>query len=271
MGLLSSIFGGGGSNSTSSTTQQTSNDNRTVQDAGGGIAGSGNTFDASTYAYSSNYNDNRSTDSSVRDYSDRRVSVDSSQRDYSDRRVSVDSSLRDYSDRRVDASTVDNSDRSVRIETSDGAFDLVSDLADGYTKAGLAQTAALRDIALKAGTSAGDVYTQALDTARRAQVDAIGVADSATLKAFDLARTSSTQLADSNSAALGFARDTFADVLSWAGKVSDAAGQQAQQAATVAAGAYQSAADTASGNKTLIYVAIGAVALIGAAIVLRPR
>lgn len=62
---------------------------------------------------------------------------------------------------------------------------------------------------------------------------------------------------------------SFADVLDLTKAVVSQAGAQASTAASTAAAAYQSAADTSSGNKTLIYAALAAVAVVGLAVAFR--
>jgi hypothetical protein len=132
----------------------------------------------------------------------------------------------------------DQSDRSIRIDasTDGGAFDVVKHVAD-------------------------DTF----DLAQRAQSDAASFNAAAANRSFDLASSSSAQAYKSNADALGFARGSFGDVLDLAKSVVGQAGTQAKDAAATVTSAYQAAADTATGNKTLIYVAIGAVALVGVA------
>jgi hypothetical protein len=132
----------------------------------------------------------------------------------------------------------DQSDRSIRIDasTDGGAFDVVKDASKA-----------------------------AFDLAQRAQSDAASFNANAAGRSFDLASSSAAQAYRSNADALGFARGSFGDVLDLAKSVVGQAGVQAKDAAATATGAYQAAADTATGNKTLIYAALGAVALVGVA------
>lgn len=157
------------------------------------------------------------------------------------------------------ASFTDSRSTTTNVSTDGGAFDVVRSVADGITRIGVDQVAAARDIALRADTQSSG----AMDFARQAQQSAAGFNELAASKAFDLARSSSTQAFESSGAALGFTRDTFSDVVSLAKDVIGQAGDQAKTVATTAGAAYASASDTSSGNKTLLYAGIAAVALVG--------
>lgn len=173
-----------------SSTATTSNfyDNRQVNDAGGGIVGSGNFQDQSI-----NLTDNTRTDSSIR-------YTDSS---------SQDSSIR-YAD---SSSTNTNNSRTNNSQTT-------------------------------ITTTDGGSVEQAVR----------------------LATTATTGAFKNSGDALGFGRDVLADVVGLAKTVVGQAGSQAEAASSIAAGAYAGAADTSSGNKTLVYAGIAAVALVGAAV-----
>lgn len=217
-----------GSRSKSNTATTSSfYDNRSVVDAGGGIVGTGNSWDQSTTLI-----DGRQT---YTDASDRSQTYTDS---------------RDLSQRFTDLS-----DRSVSISTDGGAFGVVESI-------GLAQADLAREIAAGgAGTSSA-----AVQLARESQQAAAGFNERAAGRSFDLAESSQARAFDASGEALGFARETFADVLGLARNVVGQAGSQAEAAASTAAGAYSSAADTASGNKTLIYAALAAVAAVGLAV-----
>ena len=284
MGFLSGLFGGGNkSTSTSTATTNNNYDQRSVTDAGGGIVGNRNTIDRSNNYTADTYtatldssqrftdNSDRSSRTSYSDSSDR--SVDASQRfsDYSDR--SSRSSYSDTRDQRVDASQrfSDTSDRRVAVDnrniTDGGAFDVVKSVADGVSAIGLGQIDLARDLASRADS----MRSGATDFAIKAQEQAAGFADDTAGRAFDLARSSAAQAYASSGEALGFTRDTFADVIGLASKAVDQAGRQADDAASTAGAAYSSATNTASGNKTLIYMAIGAIALVGAIAAFKAR
>jgi hypothetical protein len=108
-------------------------------------------------------------------------------------------------------------------------------------------------------TDAGSIG-QAFNLAQSSQA----VAFDSTSNALGFANASSGQ-------ALGFARESFADL---AGLAKTVVGQAAQQASAVVdnsakataavASAYQASADTATGNKTLIYAGLAAVAVVAA-------
>lgn len=125
----------------------------------------------------------------------------------------------------------------VTHNTDGRAFEFARDV-------GMAQTEAARAIA-QASASAGN---RALDFATQAQQDAASFNSSALDRTFDLATTSSGE-------ALGLARDAIA-----------AARSSSSDSLATMQTAYQAAADTSSGNKTLIYAALAAVAVIGLAV-----
>lgn len=181
---------GGGKSSTSNQTTSSYYDNRSVVDAGGGIVGTGNTWDQSTNLTS----------------------------------ISVDG----------------------------GAINAIKSM-------GIAQTEAARDIAIK-GAASGSA---AMDFARQAQEDASSYNKAALDRSMDLSDSAQKFAMTANDAALSFAGKNFDKVLGMTQDVVKQASTNASNAADVARSAYQSAADTAAGNKTLIYVAIGAVALVG--------
>ena len=293
---MSGLFGGR-SSATATNTSSQQYDNRSVVDAGGGIAGSGNNWDqSSAYSYaqftadnSQRFTDNSDrsqrtsfTDSSDRsqrtsftdnsDRSQRTSFTDSSDRsqrtsftDSSDRRVDASQSFADWSNRSTTTKT--SNDNRVSISTDGGAFDLVRHVADGITTIGRDQIGYARDLASRADT----MGKSATDFAIRSQEAAVGFADQAAGRAFDLARSSAAQAFASSGDALGFTRDTFASVIDLASKAVDQAGRQAGEAASTAGAAYSAATNTASGNKTLIYMAIGAVALVGAVAAFKSR
>lgn len=233
MGLLGSLFSS--SKNSSTTNQQTTNnyDQRQVNDAGGGVIGTGNVLDNSTSMSYAAFTDSRDLSQSFTDFSNR--------------------------------STTDSRDQSVRISTDGGAFDVVRSVADGLRQIGVDQTAAARDIALRADTAGSNAMTFAI----KAQESAAGFNELAAGRAFDLARSTSTQAFASSGEALGFTRDTFGKVVDLAQSVIGQAGTQAAQVASTANAAYASASDTSSGNKTLLYAGIAAVALVGIVAVAR--
>ena len=163
-------------------------------------------------------------------------------------------------------SFTDSRDTSTKVQTNittdGGAFDVVRSVADGLNKIGLAQTDAARDIALSADKS----MSGSVSLAMKAQEDAASFNELAASKSFDLARSTSTQAFASSSEALGFGRDTFDKVIGLARDVVGQAGTQAAQVASTANAAYASASDTSSGNKTLLYAGVAAVALVGLAV-----
>lgn len=103
-----------------------------------------------------------------------------------------------------------------------------------------------------------DIGALQADMAKRLVDTNASTTSSVTSGAFDLAKNAQEG-----------AMSSFGDVLNLTKAVVSQAGAQASSAATTAAAAYQSAADTASGNKTLIYAAIAAVAVVGLAVAFR--
>ncbi|WP_416762726.1 hypothetical protein ACNI65_09985 [Roseateles sp. So40a] len=237
---------GGKKNETQTTTTSSYYDNRSVVDAGGGIVGNGNVWDQGTYLTSLS----SSTDNSVRidDRSDRSTHLDQS--------VRIDDS-RDFSTRIDDSRDQsirmeDSRDQSVRISVDGGAISAIE-------RMGLAQTEAAKDIAIKAATSG----LGAMDFAKQTQEDAAAFNKTAFARSMDMADSAQKFALTANDAALSFAGNKFDKLLGMAQDVVSQSSKNATSAADVAKSAYQSAADTAAGNKTLIYVAIGAVALVG--------
>lgn len=161
-----------------------------------------------------------------------------------------------------DGSSIDNSISyaSFTNSTDGGAFDVVRSVADGLNRIGLAQVDAARDLAGRV-----DSFQNAgVSLAMRAQQDAAGFNELAAGRAFDLARSSQAQAFANSGEALGFARETFGQVVDLARGVIGQAGQQASEAAGTAAAAYANAADTSSGDKTLKYAGLAAVAIVAA-------
>lgn len=160
----------------------------------------------------------------------------------------VDNSIKVSDSRRTDNS-IKLSDNS-RSSTSTSTSITYSDA--GAMKA--AQTMAAQAIKAASKTS-----TDTLKFATKAQNDAASFNANATNKVFALATSSQTAAAKSNSEALRFARDVLGDVTR---------ASQAAQGAVV--DAYAGAADSASGNKTLIYAGLASVvAVIGLAVAFR--
>lgn len=149
-------------------------------------------------------------------------------------------------------------DGNVITSTDGGAFELVGNVAQ-------LQLDATRSIA-DAGRGTTD---SAFAFAERAQADAASFNDSAARRVFDLASSSQARAFDSSGEALGFARETFGDVLGLARNVVGQAGEQAREASTVAAGAYSSAADSGTGNRTLAYAGLAVVAVLALPMIFR--
>lgn len=169
-----------------------------------------------------------------------------SQTSTTDNSIKVDDS-RDQSIRMEDSR-----DQSVRISVDGGAISAIE-------RMGLAQTEAAKDIAIKAATTG----LGAMDFAKQTQEDAASFNKTAFARSMDMADGAQKFALTANDAALSFAGKNFDKILGMAQDVVKQSSSNAASAADVAKSAYQSAADTATGNKTLIYVAVGAVALVG--------
>jgi hypothetical protein len=217
-----------GSKSSSSTSSNTTNnffDQRQVNDAGGGIAGSGNQWDQSVSMMDSG--NQTWTDSSSQTWTDN----SNNSQNWTDNSVTTNNSV------------------------DPGAF-----------KLGEAQTAAARAIAERAIEVARSSASESMKTALQAQQAAIGSTNATTAAAFNFAGTNATQAFESNSRAIGMVGEKFDTLAGLALDVVKTAGNQANSAGATAKAAFDSAASQANGNKTLMYVALAAVALVGLAV-----
>ena len=149
-----------------------------------------------------------------------------------------------------------------RTETTSNFYDQrqVNDAAGGVVGMGNLQDnsvtmidagsiQAAQAIAIHAISAARDSSASAVAGAVRVTEDAIDASQYTSGRAFDLATKSAVQSASSSGEAIGLARNAI----------------------DATAGAYSAAAASATGNKTLIYVAIGAVALVGIVVAFRSR
>lgn len=151
----------------------------------------------------------------------------------------------------------DQSSQTTINNTDGGAFALVGRVADGVADTSRMQTMAAERIADAAGASSHAAF----EFAERAQSDAASFNLSAADRVFDLASSGQSQAFASSRDAMGFAQESFGELASLAREVVGQAGTQAATAAATASGAYQAAADTGNGNKTLVYAALGVVAV----------
>ena len=112
-----------------------------------------------------------------------------------------------------------------------------------------------------------DAGTVAL--AQRSQEAAASVMSGAMKDSFTFASGNNAAAFQNSRDAMGLVETAMDKAMSLARDVTTQAGSQAAQAAATANTAYQSAADTSTGNKTLIYVAMAAVALVAAGILFK--
>jgi hypothetical protein len=228
-----------GSRSSSSTSSNTTNeffDQRQVNDAGGGIAGGGNQWDQSVSAIDSG--NTTWTDASSQTW------IDSSSQTWTDKS--------NNSQNWTDNSTVNNS------SIDPGAF-----------KLGEAQTAAARAIAERAIEVARSSSEASMQAALKAQENAIGSSNAATAAALNFAGSNQTKAFESNQKAIGMVGEKFDTLAGLALDVVKTAGKQSDSAGATAKAAYDSAASQANGNKTLMYVALAAVAIVSVAVMQR--
>lgn len=131
--------------------------------------------------------------------------------------------------------------------TIDNSISVVDRSSATYNTTDAGSIKAAQDIAVKAIAAAQKSSDSAVAGAVAVTQSAIDSSEYTTGRAFDLALKSAVQSSESSGAALGLARNAI----------------------DAAAGAYQSAADTGTGNKTLIYAGLAAVALVGVAVLFR--
>lgn len=221
----------------SSTSTNTTNeffDNRSVNDAGGGVAGSGNVWDQSVNAI-----DNRSN-------------TNSGNTTWTQNTKNTDSSTRSY----------ENSGNTTWNSTDGGAFALVTDVSK-------AQTEAARAIAMQSISAAQASSQTAAAAALKAQENAIASTNAVSGKAFDFASATSQQAFKSSAEALGFAGEKFDTLAGLASDVMKTASKNADSAAAGVKEAYSSAASQANGNKTLTIAAIAAVGLVAVVLMMK--
>lgn len=219
-----------GSKSSSSTSSNTTNnffDQRQVNDAGGGIAGTGNQWDQSVAMMDSG--NTTWTDSSSQTWTDN------------------SNNSQNWTDASTNTTTINSVDP--------GAF-----------KLGEAQTAAARAIAERAIEVARSSSEASMQAALQAQQNAIGSTNAITASALNFAGSNTAQAFESNTRAIGMVGEKFDTLAGLALDVVKTAGQQANSAGATAKAAFDSAASQANGNKTLMYVALAAVALVGLAV-----
>lgn len=124
-------------------------------------------------------------------------------------------------------------DASTSVTTDAGAFKFASEI-------GRAQT----DAAVQIGATGAQLGNSAIKLASDAQAAAIATVRASNSGAFDLAESSAARAYASSGEALAFGRSVL------------------DAASGAVSSAYDSAADTSSGNKTLLYAGIAAVALV---------
>lgn len=135
-----------------------------------------------------------------------------------------------------------------------GAFDLVKTV-------GLAQQAAVVDLAAIQAKLASEAMQTAAAAAAQAQASATQAIAEGNARALDFAGSSAAAAFQSSNSAIGFASESFDTLTDVTRSLVKSAQQQADNAAGTAAAAYLSAADQATGNRTLILVAMAVVGL----------
>lgn len=231
---------------TSTASNSTSNyyDNRQVNDAGGGIIGTGNTLDASQtwQQFTDASSTSNWTDSSTSNWTD------------------ASTQTANWSDSSNRSQTwTDNSTVTV---TDGGAVAAMSEL-------GAAQTSAAQAIAADAIKAARDSAATVSASATRSQENAIQANTAALQSALGFANSTAGQAFASSTEAMGWAGEAFDKLTGLTGQVLDASKAAGNTAAQGVAGAYASAASQANGNKTLTIAALAAVAIVAAFVVAR--
>ncbi|MEK8027238.1 hypothetical protein [Pseudaquabacterium rugosum] len=259
------IFSKKTTTNTASTNNYNDNRTSTVNDAGGGIVGSRNQWDQSVSMMdgsdnSTNYSDSSTTNSSSwADNSLTDASVRSSSTSSRTDNSLTDASVRSSSTSWSDSSTSNNSSSTVNnVQALDGG----AIAAMGASAAAQSETA--RAITL-AGLAAGqDANRQAVGLAVQAQTDAAGYNAAALDRSFGLAQSSLAQVAKSSADAIGMQRESFGQLLDVSSRLVDQANEQAAAAASTSAAAYSTAADSSTGNRTVILAGLAVVGLAAA-------
>jgi hypothetical protein len=249
--LLGGLFGGGGSNShggfasgndRSTTTETTTNnqytDSRQVIDAGGGQVGQGNVWDTS----------NRSTQNWTQN-------TDTSNRSTQNWTQNTDTSNRS-------SNTNSGNTTNTWTYTDGGAMRALTDL-------GTVQATTARQVAGDSLTLADRSVERAIGSVERVAVAAGTGVLQAARDALGFAQDAQRASYASSNAALGMAQQGFAGLQELAGDLVDSAQRQATDAAQQSRAAFTAAGDLATGNRTLVLVGIGALALMAFVMVRR--
>lgn len=230
MGLFG-LFSSRKSSTNQTSTSSNYNDNRQVNDAGGGVVGSGN------------WQDNSTNTSTFADFSQYWADQSNRSNNWSNS-VGGD----DRSNRSTNIITTTNT-------TDGGAFDAMQAM-------GLAQTEAARAIGLRAFDSTDRMGIASINAAQRAQESAMSTIDGALSKFLNFAESGQAEAYKSSREALGFQMQGFGQLAKLSGDLVQAATAQTAKANDQAKAAYQGAADSASGNRTLLLAALAAVAVV---------
>lgn len=263
-----------GSRSNNSTASNASNsvDNRQVNDAGGGIAGSGNFWDQSTdwtqqttWTQTTNNADNRTTSNSgntawdwaqTTNNSDSRSTSNSGNTSW----TQSDSGNTTWTQ---DTNTSNSGNTTWNWSTTDGgAIKGMSDVA-------LAQNDLTAKLAKIAADNANAAASAATGAAIKAQEGALSTASAALTQAMNFASGTNAQAYKSNADAIGLVYDGFNKLASMTGNLVTGAQKQADSAASTVQAAYSSAASQANGNKTLTLAALAVVGVIGAVLLIK--
>jgi|GEM_PF-5495992 len=220
---------------TSTTTQNEYFDQRQVNDAGGGVIGSGTVDNSTNWTQA---------------ITDARTTTDSGNTTWTQTTNNSDSSTRSYEN---SGNTTWNS-----TVTDGGAIDAMESI-------GLAQAKLAERITQIGAETAG----RAMGATIQAQEAALSTVRATNSDAMGLAKTSTAQAFASVSDALGFSSKGMDTMAALTNSLIGSAQRQADQAAGTAQAAYSSAASQANGNKTLTIAALAAVAVVAAAVIFK--
>lgn len=224
-----------GSRKSETKTENQYYDQRMVNDAGGGVIGSGTVDNSTNWTQA-----------------------------ITDARTTTDSGNTTWTQ------TTNNSDSSTRSYENSGNTSWTSTVTDGgaidaMRQIGLAQA----DLAERITKIGSDTAGRAMGATIQAQENALATVRATNTDALNLARSSTAQAFDSVSSALGFSSKGMDTMAALTSSLIGSAQRQADQAAGTAQAAYASAASQANGNKTLTIAALAAVAVVAAAVVFR--
>jgi hypothetical protein len=302
MGLFGALFSSNKASTNNTSTQSTYNDQRSVVDAGGGVAGTGNFWDQSirdsgnqtwqqansTSAENSGNTTWNSDSRSSQVWDWKQDSSNSGNTSWkqdtnNSGNTTWNSDARQTWDWKQDTNnsgnTTWNSDArqtwdwkqdtnnsgntTTTLNTIDGGA------VRGMTEVGLSQADLAGKIAQITATNAERAGSTAAGAAVRAQESALSAIGDAINRALTFATNATAQATKSQTEALGLGYQQFDKLAAMTGALVKGAQTQADSAGSSVQAAYSSAASQANGNKTLTIAALAVVGVIGAALIFK--